>query len=130
MESIRDKIGDTTCHVLSGNFLWEKTLWVMQCHAHVSIYGAGTIFPLIAGIPGVLLAGSKYHGYIFVLEETRMRDENKNKFDEFLYLPGAYIRDEMGDNPRTRGFYVDAPRLADFLDDRVLGRLARPSSNS
>jgi hypothetical protein len=125
VDDILSRLEEVPCEVALGLPLWEKMLFAMNCHASVSVYGSGLIFPWIANIPKLALTGADFRKYAL----NQVKEGVPNGFEEMLFIPVEFTRDEEAtDDERdvTRDFYCDPEKLAEFLDENFLKRL-RPA---
>ena len=115
-------------HFISGETLANKLVWADHCDFYVTVHGTGVVFPLLAGLPGMVVGNREDAG--------RFRSAGgpaappQYVFGEPLldFAPLEMVRDDPeGGHWQTRSFLVEAEPFANLIEEKM-GRELEESS--
>lgn len=126
---LREALDTQSLHFVSGETILNKLAWTGKADCYLAINGSGLMFPLIMGLPGVIVANR------FYVLDARKGGARRPDAPDFVhgqppleYVPEALIADEEGSRgPGLTNFRVDPEGLARFFEEKVLRRLVRPA---
>jgi len=111
----------TPCIPVSGVATKEKMLWALACDLHVSIFGSGMLFALLAALPGVTLVSRYYQENEIFLGDPERQVHFMHGDDRLTVLPPHHVSDDMDQaNGEVRGFSVDSEALAELVREQVI----------
>jgi hypothetical protein len=115
-ETITEALPGTTCLPVLGVPTAEKMLWALNSHFHISIFGSGLLFALLAKLPGVTLSSRYYQENEMFLGDEKRRVCSMYGYERLAVLPAEFVRDDTSiENGEIRDFTVDVDALADFV---------------
>ena len=118
---LAEALGDTPCFAISGVTTKEKMLWTLASDLHISIFGSGILFPLLAGLPGVTLCSRYYQENEIFLGDPDRQVHFMQGDDRLSVLPARYVSDNMDEaNGEVRGFSADPEALAQLVREQVI----------
>lgn len=116
-ETLTGALAGTTCLPVLGVPTGEKLLWAQRCHFHLSLFGSGLLFALLAKLPGVTLVSRYYQEHELFLGDDHRRVHFMYGDDRLGVLPTRFVIDDTTiENGEVRNFRVDAAALASFVE--------------
>ena len=117
INGIRTAFPDIPCFTVLGESTASKILWALNCHCHITIFGSGIIYPILAGLPGLVLCSRYYQENEVFLTDPRKRVRMMDGDEHLSFVPSAFIEDDIGEaNAEIRGFRIEPSAIADQIE--------------
>ncbi len=118
--SLSDALPGIHCIPLLGVMTGEKMRWALACDFHLSIVGSGILFPMLAGLPGVIVSSVYYQENDLFIGDTQKQVRWVTGVDKAVVLPKQFVTDDVSiQNAEVRNFAVDPDALANLVESEL-----------